>query len=105
EYTFGVFTKKVFDNLGAISVLPGPFSLYKREVFAKAGMFRHAHNTEDMEMAFRMHQHGLRIENAHTAVVYTNVPKTVWSLVKQRTRWSQGFLENSKDYRHMYFNP
>lgn len=105
EYTFGVFVKKVFDNLSAISVLPGPFSLYKREVFRIAGLFRHAHNTEDMEMAFRMHAHNLRIENAHTAIVYTNVPRTVRALVKQRTRWSQGYLENSKDYRHMYFNP
>lgn len=105
EYTFGVFYKKMFDNLSAISVLPGPFSLYRRTVFDKVGPFRHAHNTEDMEIAFRMHQHGLILGNAHTAFVYTTVPKTVRALVKQRTRWSQGFLENSRDYKHMYFNP
>ena len=105
EYTFGIFYKKMFDNLAAISVLPGPFSIYRRSVFAIVGPFRHAHNTEDMEMAFRLHQHGLLIENAHTAVVYTNAPKTVRSLVKQRTRWSQGFLQNSQDYHYMYFNP
>lgn len=104
EYTFGIFFKKMFDNLSAISVLPGPFSFYKREIFEKIGMFKHAHNTEDMEIAFRMHQHGLRIANAHTAYVYTNVPTTVRALIKQRTRWSQGFLQNSQDYRHMYFN-
>ena len=104
EYTFGIFYKKMFDNLAAISVLPGPFSLYRREVFEKVGMFRHAHNTEDMEMAWRMHAHHLLIANAHTAIVYTKVPNTVRALIKQRTRWSQGFLDNSKDYRHMYFN-
>ncbi len=104
EYTFGIFYKKMFDNLAAISVLPGPFSLYKREVFNTIGLFRHAHNTEDMEIAFRMHAHGLKIVNAHTAYVYTTVPQTVRALVKQRTRWSQGFLQNSKDYAHMYFN-
>ncbi len=104
EYTFGIFYKKMFDNLSAISVLPGPFSLYRREVFKKIGLFKHAHNTEDMEIAFRMHSHGLKIVNAHTAYVYTTVPKTVRALVKQRTRWSQGFLQNSKDYAHMFFN-
>ncbi|MDB5225796.1 MAG: hypothetical protein JWL87_748 [Candidatus Adlerbacteria bacterium] len=104
EYTFGIFFKKMFDNLSAISVLPGPFSFYRREIFDKIGMFKHAHNTEDMEIAFRMHLHGLKIANAHTAYVYTNVPKTVRTLVKQRTRWSQGFLQNSQDYAHMYFN-
>ena len=104
EYTFGIFYKKMFDNLAAISVLPGPFSLYRREVFQKIGAFRHAHNTEDMEIAFRMHANGLRIVNAHTAHVYTTVPKTVRALVRQRTRWSQGFLQNSRDYAYMYFN-
>lgn len=105
EYTFGIFYKKMFDNLSAINVLPGPFSLYRRDVFEKIGLFRHAHNTEDMEIAFRMHANGLRIANAHTALVYTTVPTTVRALVKQRTRWSQGFLQNAQDYKHMFFNP
>ncbi len=105
EYTFGIFYKKMFDNISAVNVLPGPFSLYRREVFERIGLFRHAHNTEDMEIAFRMHAHGLKIANVHTAFVYTTVPKTPWGLIKQRTRWSQGFLQNSKDYSYMYFNP
>jgi len=105
EYTFGVFFKKMFDNLASISVLPGPFSLYRREVFAHVGIFRHAHNTEDMEIAFRMHSYGLKIANAHTAYVHTTVPKTLRSLLTQRVRWSQGYLQNSLDYRYMYGNP
>jgi len=105
EYTFGIFIKKTFDNLAAISVLPGPFSIYRRRVFDTIGPFRHAHNTEDMEMAFRMHANHLHIENAHTAIVYTKVPNTVRKLLKQRTRWAQGFLQNSRDYSHLFFNP
>lgn len=104
EYTFGIFYKKMFDNLSALNVLPGPFSIYKREVFTTIGLFKHAHNTEDMEIAFRMHAHGLKIANAHNAYVYTTVPTTPWALIKQRTRWSQGFLQNSQDYSYMYFN-
>lgn len=104
EYTFGIFYKKMFDNLSAINVLPGPFSMYKREVFEKIGVFRHAHNTEDMEIAFRMHANHLRIVNAHTAFVYTTVPQTVRTLLKQRIRWSQGFLQNARDYKYMLFN-
>ena len=104
EYTFGVFYKKMFDNLGAISVLPGPFSIYRRELFERIGPFRKAHHTEDMEIAFRMHAYGLKLANVHTAMVYTNVPRTLRSLVRQRTRWSRGFLENSRDYSYMYLN-
>ncbi len=105
EYTFGVFYKKMFDHIGALNVLPGPFSFYRRAVFEKIGLFHHAHNTEDMEIAFRMHRYGLKIVNADHAMVYTTVPQTVRALLKQRTRWSQGFLENSRDYAYMFFNP
>src|SRR3989338_1060817 len=105
EYTFGIFYKKMFDNIGAISVLPGPFSFYRRSLFDRIGGFRKAYHTEDMEMAFRMQSHGLKIANVHTALVYTNVPSSLGALVRQRTRWSRGFLENSRDYKHMYFNP
>ncbi len=106
EYTSGIFLKKMFDNLSAITVVPGPFSLYRRDVFDTVGLFRHAYNTEDMEMAFRMHAHDLKISNVHTAYVYTTVPKTLRTLIKQRTRWSQGYLQNSiKQYWYMYFNP
>ncbi len=105
EYTFGIFYKKMFDNLAALNVLPGPFSMYRRNVFATIGLFKHAHNTEDMEIAFRMHSRGLKIVNAHTAFVYTTVPSTLRALIKQRTRWSQGFLQNSRDYSYMYLNP
>ncbi len=105
EYTFGIFYKKMFDNLSALNVLPGPFSMYRRAVFDQIGIFHHAHNTEDMEIAFRMQSYGLKIANAHTAFVYTTVPKTIRALIKQRTRWSQGFLQNSRDYYYMYLNP
>jgi cellulose synthase/poly-beta-1,6-N-acetylglucosamine synthase-like glycosyltransferase len=57
-----------------------------------------------MEIAFRMHQHKLPILNAHTAFVYTTVPTTLRTLIKQRTRWTQGFLQNTRDYRHMVGN-
>ena len=105
EYTIGVFFKKAFDYLGAIWVIPGPFSIYRREVFVRVGDFRRAHHTEDMEMAFRMHEHKLKIVNAHTALVHTTVPRSIGALIRQRTRWSQGFLGNSWDYSHLFFNP
>lgn len=105
EYTFGIFWRKMLDHLGAISVLPGPFSIYRREVFERIGTFRRAHHTEDMEIAFRMQERGLRIANAHTAHVHTKVPSALGDLLRQRTRWNRGYLENSRDYARLYFNP
>lgn len=87
----------------AIYITPGPFSIFRKEVFEKLGGYRHAHNTEDIEIALRMQKNGMRLAHAHTAIVYTVPPKTIRKLLKQRVRWSQGFIENAKDYREMFF--
>ncbi len=104
EYNIGIFMKKVFGLLGAIHVTPGPFTIFRRDVFKKIGYFRHAHNTEDMEMALRLHNNHYKIENSHTAWVYTVGPRTLKTLYKQRVRWTHGFLENALDYKHLFFN-
>lgn len=101
EYNMGVFNKKVLGQLDAINVTPGPFSFFRREVFEKIGLFKHAHNTEDMEIAMRMQKHGLKIRNAHRACVYTVGPATLKGLYKQRLRWIYGYLRNLIDYREM----
>ena len=56
-------------------------------------------------MALRLHSHNLNIENAEHAYVYTTPPSTVRKLVKQRVRWTTGFLLNVRDYRHMLLQP
>lgn len=104
EYMFGILVKKIMSYLGAIHVTPGPFTIFRKEVFEKIGPFRHAHNTEDMEIAFRMQANHLKIDNAHTAWIYTVGPNTVKKLYKQRLRWTHGFIENSKDYKYLFFN-
>jgi len=43
--------------------------------------------------------------NAPGAIVYTNTPRTVTHLFRQRVRWTYGFLRNIFDYRFMLMNP
>lgn len=105
EYNIGILLKRIMGKLDAIHVTPGPFSLFKKEVFEKIGYFRHAHNTEDMEIAFRLQENRYRIANCPNAFVYTITPNTFKKLYKQRTRWTYGFLKNAQDYKHMFFNP
>ncbi len=105
EYAFSAFIRKTFSYLGAIYIAPGPFSFFRREIFEKIGPYRHAHNTEDLEMALRLQTKRLKIDNAHDAYVYTIAPKTPRALYKQRVRWIHGFLENARDYRFLFFRP
>jgi cellulose synthase/poly-beta-1,6-N-acetylglucosamine synthase-like glycosyltransferase len=103
EYTMGVFLKRVFGNLNSIQVTPGPFSVFRKRVFDDLGPYRKAHNTEDFEIALRMHLHHYKIVNSHKAFVYTKTPKTIRTLLKQRVRWTQGSIQNLLDYREMFF--
>ena len=67
-------------------------------------MFKHAHNTEDMEIALRLKSHGYKIRNQWNAYVKTLAPNTFKKLYKQRVRWSYGFIKNAMDYKHLFFN-
>ena len=99
EYQMGVYLKKLFCFLGAINVTPGPLTIFRKKVFDDLGPYQHGHNTEDMEIAFRMQKNHYKIEHCNDAYVYTNTPPTVKKLYKQRLRWIYGFINNTIDYR------
>ncbi|MHB8660361.1 MAG: glycosyltransferase family 2 protein [Minisyncoccota bacterium] len=100
EYIFGIAFRHAIASVNGLYVTPGPFSFYRRSVINGLGGFRYGHQTEDMEMALRIQQAGYNIENAPRARVYTKTPNTLLKLVKQRTRWTTGFLRNiTGEYR------
>lgn len=103
EYTIGALLKRIFGDLSAIQVTPGPFSIFRRKVFEDLGLYKKAYNTEDFEIALRMHKHGYKIGNAPSAFVYTTAPATPYKLFRQRLRWVQGNLLNMMDYRELFF--
>jgi cellulose synthase/poly-beta-1,6-N-acetylglucosamine synthase-like glycosyltransferase len=94
EYIFGITLRHALASVNGLYVTPGPFSFYRHATLKEIGDFRYGHQTEDMEMALRIQQHGYHIENAPHARVYTKAPLTVAKLIKQRTRWTTGFIRN-----------
>jgi cellulose synthase/poly-beta-1,6-N-acetylglucosamine synthase-like glycosyltransferase len=103
EYDFSIYVKKMLSFVNAIHVTPGPFSIFRKSVFDKIGPYRHAHNTEDQEIALRMQENHMRIEHAPDAFIYTISPPGVRGLYRQRLRWIYGFIKNTIDYRHLLF--
>jgi len=101
EYFMGVYFKKMLGFLGAINVTPGPLTIFRKKVFDDLGPYRHAYNTEDMEIAYRMQANHYKIEHCNDAYVYTNTPATARKLYKQRLRWIYGFLNNTLDYKNV----
>ncbi|MFA6177335.1 MAG: glycosyltransferase [Candidatus Paceibacterota bacterium] len=103
EYNMGVYFKKMLGFLGAINVTPGPMTIFKKKVFDNLGGYCHGHNTEDMEIAYRMQKNNYKIEHCNDSYIYTNTPKTAKKLYKQRLRWIYGFINNTIDYRKVLF--
>jgi cellulose synthase/poly-beta-1,6-N-acetylglucosamine synthase-like glycosyltransferase len=103
EYNMSAYNKKMLSFMNAIHVTPGPFSIFRKEVFEIIGKFRKAHGTEDQEIAYRMQEHHMRIYHSHQSIVYTSSPDTVKKLYKQRLRWIYGFIQNTIDYRRLIF--
>jgi cellulose synthase/poly-beta-1,6-N-acetylglucosamine synthase-like glycosyltransferase len=95
--------KKMLGFLGAINVTPGPLTVFRKRVFDDLGPYRKAHNTEDMEIAYRMQKNQYKIVHCNDAFVYTNIPGTIKKLYKQRLRWIYGFINNTIDYRNVLF--
>jgi len=104
EYQMFSFTKTLLALVHGALVVPGAFSVYKKEVFEKIGVFKDAHKLEDLEITFRMQRHGMKVGQTHHALAYTNAPDTFIKLWNQRRRWGHGFLKNSYDYKKMFFS-
>jgi cellulose synthase/poly-beta-1,6-N-acetylglucosamine synthase-like glycosyltransferase len=103
EYDMAHYNKKMLAFLDGIHVTPGPFSIFRREVFDIIGPYRKAHHTEDQEIALRMHKHNMKIDHCPDGYVYTGSPSTVPKLYRQRVRWMYGFIKNAIDYRSLFF--
>jgi len=98
EYLLAAFLRKVFSLVDSVNVTPGPLSIFKKEVFDFLGPYKKAHQTEDLEFAFRLQRANLKIAHAIDAIVYTTPCPNLKSLFRQRLRWRRGFLLNLKDY-------
>jgi len=105
EYVWAIFLRKIFSFFDCQYVTPGPGSIYKKEVLEKIGGFDENNLTEDMEIAFRIVDHGYKIENSINAYVYTNAPENFKGLFNQRLRWYRGYIQNAAKYSHMIINP
>jgi len=104
EYFSGIFLRKNLTFLDSLTVAPGPFSIYRKKIFADIGLFKEAHHTEDMEIAMRLQSNNYRIANAPEACVYTVSPASFKALYLQRQRWYGGFVKNFWDYRYIFLN-
>jgi cellulose synthase/poly-beta-1,6-N-acetylglucosamine synthase-like glycosyltransferase len=60
---------------------------------------------EDLELTWRIHRAGYKVNFAPQAIVFAEVPSTIGGLWRQRVRWARGYLQTVSMHRDMFFRP
>lgn len=104
EYLVSIFYKHLMAILDCISIIPGPFSVYRTRILREMGGFDEQNITEDVEMTLRLQKHQHKIIQNFSTEVYTKAPDTWRRFYRQRNRWYKGTFLNAWRYRRMAFN-
>lgn len=70
----------------------------------QGGPFREGFIGEDLELTWRVHRAGYRVNFAPHALVMAEVASTINSLWKQRVRWARGLLQTIRLHGDMFFS-
>jgi biofilm PGA synthesis N-glycosyltransferase PgaC len=101
EYLMILFSRKLLSFIDSVPVTPGPFSLFRAEAFQKVGPFDEHNLVEDQEICLRLQAAHYKVRSSMTATVYTRVPGSMKSLLRQRVRWQRGGLRNYWKYKFL----
>jgi biofilm PGA synthesis N-glycosyltransferase PgaC len=95
EYLFNIsIMKAAQNNIGAVFVSSGCFSVLKTDIVKKLGGIKLRTMAEDLDLTWEMHFNGYKIYCVPDAYCYPLDPPTASIFIKQIFRWYSGFLQN-----------
>ena len=102
EFLSATIIRKIFSYLGAVPLVPGPLSLFRKSFFEQYGGYAEQNLTEDIELSLRIESKRFLIESALDANVYTTAHSSLRKVFQQRLRWFKGFIDNMWTYRYLF---
>jgi len=94
EYVMGINLDRTFaERSGAITVVPGALGAFRSEAVVAAGGFPSETLAEDADLTFAIGALGYRVVQAMDARVWTEAPRDLVGLYRQRFRWAYGMLQ------------
>ena len=106
-----LFGRAGLSVINSLLIISGTFSMFQKKTVLAAGGYKTSMVTEDMELVVRLHKHlrdkkqKYRINFVPDPICWTEAPKDLVMLKKQRRRWHLGLAESIFAYRSMLFNP
>jgi cellulose synthase/poly-beta-1,6-N-acetylglucosamine synthase-like glycosyltransferase len=105
EFLFSFYFKKADSLVNTIYIIGGAAGAFRREVFARVGLYNPRNITEDIELSVRIQAAGMKIVYASDAIIYTEGASDLKGLIKQRQRWKRGRFQTFVDHRYLFFSP
>ncbi|HEX6850197.1 MAG TPA: glycosyltransferase family 2 protein [Candidatus Polarisedimenticolaceae bacterium] len=97
--------------LRSLMIISGAFGVYKKQEVVEVGGYSNDTDTEDLELVVRLHKHMRRKKRPYRVVFvpdpvcWTEAPRTLTVLARQRNRWHRGLMQTFWLHRDMIFNP
>ena len=105
EYVVGInLHRRSEAHLQNVTVVPGPIGAFRASVLNEVGFFEGDTFAEDADITFRILKAGYRTLYEPRAFAYTEAPKSMTGLAKQRYRWYRGSLQVLSKHKNMAFN-
>jgi len=88
-------------------ILSGVFSLFRKDIVLETGGYKSDVITEDMELVLRIHRYMREHKRPYSVtflpdpICWTEVPETVGSLARQRSRWHRGLIHSLWIHRRL----
>lgn len=95
--------RRALATINCLPIVSGNIGAFRRCVLQKVGPLREDLLGEDLELTWRVHQAGYKVNFVPEAIVSAEVPKNLRGLWQQRVRWARGFLQTTKAQRGMLF--
>jgi len=94
EYVTGInLDRRFFDEIDAISVVPGALGAFRRQALEAVGKFPMDTLAEDADLTVAIGERGFHVRHAPYARAWTEVPSAPGALRHQRFRWAYGTLQ------------
>jgi len=98
------FARRALDVFGAVMIISGSFGGFRREVLRSTGMYDTDVVTEDFDITIKALKTGRIVQASSLAVAFTEVPKKLRDLYRQRMRWYRGAFEVLLKHRDALLN-
>jgi len=106
-----LFGRLGWNSIGGNLIISGAFGLFRKEYLLAIGGYRTGNVTEDMDLVVRLHRYLYENDIKATMpfipdpVAWTEVPRDVRVLARQRERWHRGLIGTLWAHKRMFFNP